>query len=168
MSDKAAEIREYIRQIAGAGKATGAVVFSAEVTAVTDQDCTVKLGDLELTKVRLFSQATETGNILLKPKVGTMATVLSDPELRDLHLIQADKITSVKFEENGLVIEYDSETKKVDIKNDQVGLKDLFQAVADIIKQLTVSTPAGPSGPPLPPTISQITQFETDFKLLLK
>lgn len=159
-------IREAIRSIAGKGSGSG--VYTVEVTAVTDTDCTVKLGELELTKVRYYSQANEAGNILLKPKVGSMATMIADAGLRDLEIVKADKITLVKWEENGLVIEIDSESKKCDIKNDQVSLKDLFQSVADIVKQLTVSTPAGPSGTPLPPTIQQVTQFETDFKSLLK
>lgn len=169
MSDRISEIRERIQQIAGTYK-PGDVAFVAEVTTVTDTDCTVKLGELELIKVRLFSQATEAGNILFKPKVGSMVTVadFSSGKLRDLQVISCDKITLIKFVENGLTIEIDSETKKLDIKNDQVGMKDLFQAIADIVKQLTVSTPAGPSGTPLPPTLASVTQFETDFKLLLK
>jgi hypothetical protein len=165
MSDERT-IREAIKRIAGAG--SGSIVYTVEITDVTDTDCTVKLGELELTKVRYFSQANEAGNILLKPKAGSMATMICDPDLRDCEIVKADKVTLIKWEENGLVIEIDSEAKKCDIKNDQVSLKDLFQSVADIVKQLTVSTPSGPSGTPLPPTIQQVTQFETDFKSLLK
>jgi len=163
-----AEIRERILRIAAAGRNAGAVVLTAEVLSVYGASCDVKLGELMLTGVRYFSQTTEAGNILLMPKVGSMVTILADQDLRDLQVIQADKITSVKFEENGLVIEYDSVSGKVDIKNGQVSLKGLFQAVADIIKQLTVPTPAGPSGTPLPTTLTKVTQFETSFKQLLK
>ena len=166
MNDKAREIRELIRKMGDTGE--GSITIPVEITAVSDQDCSVKFGETVLTNVRLFSQATDAGNILMKPKVGSMATILVDPDYRDPQIIQCDNITSFKFVENGLNIEFDSETKKIDIKNDQVGLKDLMQAVADIVKQLTVATPAGPSGTPLPPTITQVNQFETNFKKLLK
>lgn len=166
MSDPVKEIREKIQQIAG--KRVGCILCWGEVSEITDKDCSVKVGDLKLTKVRLYSQATAAGNIYLKPKEGSMVTVLCDAEYRDLQVISCDSFVSFKFEENGLVFEYDSDTKKFDIKNDQVGLKDLLQSVADIVKQLTVSTPAGPSGTPLPPTLQQVTTFETDFKKLLK
>ena len=166
MNDPVNEIRENIKSIAG--KRIGCLLCWGEVSDVTETDCTVLVGELKLTKVRLYSQATAAGNLYLKPKEGSMVSVLSDSEYRDLQVISCDNYVSFKFEENSLVFEYDSETKKFDIKNDQTGLKDLFQALADIIKQLTVSTPAGPSGTPLPPTIASVTQFETDFKLLLK
>ena len=153
MNDQAQGIREAIQHIAHAVK-PGGTLLVAEVTEVTETDCSVQLGETKITKVKLFSQEADPGNILLKPKVGSMALIadLSFGDLRDLVLIWADKISSFKFEENGLVIEFDSESKKIDIKNDQVGLKDLFQSVSDIIKQITVSTPSGPSGTPLPPT----------------
>lgn len=163
------EIRENIQRLAGTYR-PGDVVFVAEVTEVSDTDCTVKIGDLLLTKVRYYSQGSEAGNMLMRPVVGSKATIadFSSGKMRDLQIITCDKVDLVKFEENGLTIEIDSASKKIDIKNDQVGLKDLLQSVADIIKQLTVSTPAGPSGTPLPPTLQQITTFETDFKKLLK
>lgn len=163
------EIREQIQRIAGTYK-PGDVAFVAEVTAVTDTDCTVKLGGLELTGVRLFSQSSEAGNVLFKPKAGSRVTVadFSSGKLRDLQVISCDKITSFTFVESGLTIEFDSETQKVDIRNETVSIKDLLQSLADIIKQITVATPTGPSGTPLPPTIQAVTQFETSFNSLLK
>ena len=163
------EIREQIQRIAGTYK-PGDVAFVAEVTAVTNTDCTVKLGEMELTKVRLFAQSSDAGNVLFLPKVGSKVTIadFSRGQLRDLQVISCDKITSFTFVEGGLTIEFDSEAKKVDIKNETVSLKGLFQSLADIIKQITVATPTGPSGTPLPPTIQAVTQFETSFNSLLK
>lgn len=160
--------REFIKRIAGTFSSGGSL-FIAQVTKVDGITCTIMLGELEISDVRIFS-VEQQGNLTVKPLEGSMALVadLSSGKLRDLVILQADKVELIKYEENSLVIEIDSESKKLDIKNDQVGLKDLFQAVADIIKQLTVSTPAGPSGTPLPPTVQAVTQYETNFKKLLK
>ncbi len=168
MSDKPGQIREALQHITGTYK-PGRLLFVAEITEVADADCSIKLGDTTLTKVKFFSIA-EAGNLLYKPIVGSMALVadLSSGQLRDLIIVSVDKVELIRYEENGVVIEIDSQSKKLDIKNDQIGLKDLFQAVADIVKQLTVSTPSGPSGTPLPPTVQAVTQFETNFKKLLK
>ena len=162
-------IRDHIQRIAKAARPDSALLVG-EIVSATETDCTVKVGEMELTKVRLFSQESEAGNLLLKPKQGAMALVvdLSQGALRVLQVIWCYKVELIRWEENGLTVELDSASKKVDIKNEDVGLKDLMQSVADIVKQLTVSTPAGPSGTPLPPTVNAVTQFETDFKKLLK
>ena len=163
------QLREDIKRIAGTYK-PGDVVFVAEVIEVSQSSCNIKIGELTLTNVKFFSQSSSSGNIIFLPKVGSKVTVVdySSGNLRDLQVISSDQITSIKFIENGLTIEFDSNTKKIDIKNETISLKDLFQSLTDIIKQLTVATPAGPSGTPLPPTISSLTQFETSFKNLLK
>ncbi len=54
------------------------------------------------------------------------------------------------------------------LKNKSLNFKDVLLSMANIIKQLTVSTPAGPSGTPLPPTVQAILQFENDIKTLFK
>jgi len=168
MNEDLAQGRDLIKRIAGT-YSPGGSLFVAEVTKVDGITCAIKIGELEISDVRIFS-VEQQGNLTVKPLEGSMALVadLSSGKLRDLVILQADKVELIKYEENSLVIEIDSESKKLDIKNDQVGLKDLFQAVADIIKQLTVSTPAGPSGTPLPPTVQAVTQYETNFKKLLK
>jgi hypothetical protein len=168
--NEVAEIRERIMRIAAAGRNAGSVVLTVEVIEVYSSHCTVMLGDLRITNVRLYSQASEEGNLLLMPKIGSMATVLSDTDLRDMELIKADKITSFKFEENGIVVEVDSESGKVDIKNNQVSLKDLFQSLSTLIKNLKVSVlaPNSISGPVDPGTLSAALNFETSFKQLLK
>lgn len=161
-------IRENIRRIVGDGNAISA--FAAEVISVTDTDCTVKYAGMELTGIQYFSQSTKAGNILLKPKVGSMVTIISDPGYRYCQLIQSDEISSFTFEENGLVIEFDSGTGKVAIKNNQVSLKDLFQSLANVVKNLKVSVlaPNSISGPVDPGTLTAVAQFETSFKQLLK
>jgi len=165
-----AKIREHIMRIASAGRNAGCIALTVEVIEVFDTHCTVQLGDMKLTGVRLYSQASEKGNILLKPKKGTMATVLTDTDFRDMEIIKADSISSMKFEENGLIIEYDSEAGKIQIKNNQVSLKDLFQQLTDMIRSLKVGVlaPNSISGPVDPGTMASAVKFETSFKQLLK
>lgn len=185
MSGEIGKIREAIQRIAGTYQ-PGSVLFTAEVTAVTETDCTIKIGEMEVTGVKLFS-IEEAGNLLVKPVVNTMVTVadLSGGQLRDLVVIKVDKVELVKYEQDGLIVLIDSVNKivkvengltmlidggdsKASVSNDNASLKDLFASIADILQTLTVSTPAGPSGTPLPPTIQKITQLNTDLNNLLK
>jgi len=160
------KIREKIREIAGSN---GIAHFTAYVTKVSDSDCTIKIGDLEIEHVKLFSIDTK-GSLTIKPKVNTVVTVadLSDGQLRDLTLVKVDIPETIKYSENGLEVEIDSVEKKIDIKNSSISLTKLFTELYDIISKLTVSTPNGPSGTPLPPTITSLEKFKTDFQTLLK
>jgi hypothetical protein len=161
-------IREHIRDISGL-KDLGAPFFTATVTKVSDTDCSVMYGALELSGVKLFSIG-DPGTFLVKPKKGSLVTVadLSQGKLRDLVIIKADKVELIKYAENGLTVEIDSVSKKVDISNNTTSLTKLMTAVYDIISKLTVSTPNGPSGTPLPPTVMALEKFKTDFQTLLK
>ena len=162
------EIRQRIRDISGLND-LGAPFLTATVTKVTNKDCSVMYGALELTEVKLFSTG-EAGKLLIKPKVGSNVTVadLSQGKLRDLVIIKADQVELIKYTQDGLVVEIDSVAGKVDIKNDKTSMTKLFASLCDIISKITVSTPNGPSGTPLPPTITSIEKFKTDYKTLLK
>lgn len=164
---EARKIREHIRQISEAGKHVAH--FTGEVTQVSDTDCTVQLGEMELEGVRLFS-VDDAGTLLVKPKVGTKVTVadLSGGQLRDMELVKVDSPELIKYDMNGLVVAIDSTIKKIDIHNNSVSLKGLMSSMYDIISKLTVSTPNGPSGTPLPPTIQALEKFKEDFGKLLK
>ena len=160
------DIKESIKRIGGSDG--GTLVLAVQVTSVGDFECTVMFGEMKLTNVHYFTHPTKAGNLVIKPKIGSMATVLCDAAMRDLQLIEADTVESIKFEENGLVIEFDSLTGKVDIKNNTTSLKSLFQNLTNLIKQITVATPSGPSTTLITPTAIQLTNFETSFKQLLK
>jgi hypothetical protein len=162
------EIRQRIRDISGLND-LGQPFFIATVTKVSDKDCSVMYGTLELSEVKLFS-IIDPGKLLIKPKVGSMVIVadLSQGKLRDLAIIKADEVELIKYDQDGLVVEIDSVAKKVNIKNNTTSLTKLFASVSDIISKLTVSTPNGPSGTPLPPTIAAIEKFKMDYQSLLK
>ncbi len=167
MSSEVRKIREQLRKIAGSG--IQAVHITAEVTEVTDKDCTIKIGDLEIPGVLLFSTG-NSGAMMIRPKKNTMVTVadLSGGELRDLVLIKVDDPEVIRYNLNGLAVEIDGVSKKVDVSNTVTSLSKLMEAIYDIISKLTVSTPNGPSGTPLPPTIASLEKFKMDFQQLLK
>lgn len=161
------DIKESLTHIAG--KAQTSHVFTAEVVSATDTTADVLYNDMKLTGVKLFS-ILASGGLLVKPAAGSTVTVLdmSRGQLRDLVIVKVDTPELITMNLNSLAIEADAVAGKVAVSASGVSLIDLMASLANIIKQLTVSTPAGPSGTPLPPTLQQVTQFETDFKKLLK
>jgi len=198
--DKIAKVAEHFKSM---NKPKGEVFSYAVVKEITGDTCTVTVGDLELTDVRL--KATDDGaedKLLVIPTVGSKVVLVANPgTMNDMMVVKCDdpEIISYKHGDlqltidtekinytngnlqitidaqskvidivNKVNISIDSEAGTVQIKNDQVSLIDLFTEMVNILKTLTVSTPAGPSGTPLPPTIQLVTQFETDFKKILK
>ncbi len=152
------------------GKINTMPFINAEVVSVEDESCTIKYGDVAIDEVRLKATINGSNNkVLLQPKIGSMVLIGSlTGDLKNLAVIGMDEIEKLKYEQDGLVIEIDSTDKKVKIKNADVGLKDIFQSLTDLLKQFKVYTPSGPSGTPLPTTIVHINDFENDFKKLLK
>ncbi len=155
-------------------------VFVAEVAAVDNDTCSIKLGETTVSDVRLRAVVNgEDSKLLITPKVNSKVLVAnigkSDyTEMMVIAYSEVDKVegvtNSIKLTnlDSSLTVEMDGKAKKVDIKNNDVSLKDLMQSIADIINQLTLATPAGPSGTPLPPTVDAVAQFIIDFEKLLK
>jgi hypothetical protein len=161
---------EQIKQAIAALVKIPMVVVMGTVVKIEDEVCTIKLTDgLELPDVRLKQNVNGTSNFLIrKPKKGSELTAISiDGSLSDLMMLESSEYESISYVQDEFEFKLDSVSKKMTLKNGQTNLYDLFQSLTDLIKQLTVSTPNGPSGTPLPPTISALTQFETEFKLLL-
>ena len=92
----------------------------------------------------------------------------TDGSVGNLTIIKCDKVSKFIYKENGLVVEINSEDGKVNIQNESVSLKGLFEDLTNILKQFKVFTPSGVSGTPIPNVIQKLNQFETDFKNLLK
>ncbi|PKP46814.1 MAG: hypothetical protein CVT94_13450 [Bacteroidetes bacterium HGW-Bacteroidetes-11] len=164
----AREIREALIKIIGAPDASA---FTAEVVSSTDTDCTVKLADLEISGVKLFSIGAP-GKNTIKPAKGSMVTVLdlSNGKLRDLVLIKVDEPEFMKFDLDGLVLELNAKTGKIDVSSGRVSLKGLFDSLATILTTLKVAVlaPNAPSGTITPDTLTLVNKFKTDFKALLK
>lgn len=162
------EIREAIQRIVGVPDASA---FTAEVVSVSDTDCTVTLSGLEISGVKLFSIGAQ-GKNTIKPAKGSMVTVLdlSNGKLRDLCLVKVDQPELIKFDLDGLVMELDAKTGKLDVSSSGVSLKSLFNSLAEIIQGLKVGVlaPNAISGPVSPDTILLVNKFKTDFNTLLK
>ncbi|KMQ70244.1 hypothetical protein [Chryseobacterium koreense] len=165
--DKLKQLKANFREIVGANPN---FPITAEVLEIDEDTCTVKLPNgLEVPGVRLKATQDGEDNLLIIPKVGSSVLVLSsDGTVDNLTVIKCDVAEKIIFNENGLEVEIDSETKKIKVQNEQTSLKQLFSQLTEILKTLKVFTPVGPSGTPLPDTIAKIIQFENDFKTILK
>lgn len=166
MNDKIAQLKQNFKVMIGAKPN---LPIDGVVTAIDKDTCTVKVGDFEISDVRLKAIANGTDSLLLVPVVGSEVLMLStDGSVGNLTIIKCDKVSKFIYKENGLVVEINSEDGKVNIQNESVSLKGLFEDLTQILKQFKVFTPNGVSGTPIPNVIQKLNQFETQFKSLLK
>jgi len=153
------------------GRQQGATpLFYASVVSVQGDSCTVDYAGLELDEVKLKATGAELDNkLLIIPRVGTRALIGSlSGDFRELILLRADEPEKIAYTYDGLEVLIDSTDGKVSVKNADTSLIDLFDALKDVITNLTVTTSTGPSGTPLPPTITAVNQFYTDAQKLFK
>jgi len=166
MNDKIAQLKQNFKVMIGAKPN---LPIDGVVTAIDKDTCTVKVGDFEISDVRLKAIANGSDSLLIVPVVGSEVLMAStDGTLGNLTIIKYDKVNRILYKENGLEVDIDSETSKVGIRNDKVSLKELFEDLTQILKQFKVFTPNGVSGTPIPNVIQKLNQFETQFKKLLK
>lgn len=146
------------------------VLFNATVVSVEGESCTVDMDGLQIDEVRLKATINgEANKVIAEPKAGSMVLIGSlTGDLKDLAVIKIDEVEKLIYEQDGLKVVVDSTDGKVNIENDEVSVHDLFQSLVDLLKEFKVYTPAGPSGTALPDTVMAITQFEIDFKKILK
>lgn len=165
--DKYAKLVEVLRR---ATKTDTMPLINAVVQSVAGDTCTVLWGELELTDVRLKATiGGGTDSLLIVPKAGSNVLLGSlTGDLKDLAVLRVDEMESLSYQQGGLTVEIDSTDGKLKAANGSTSLKDIFQELADLLKSFALSTPAGPTSGILPPTAQAITQFETDFKTLLK
>jgi len=149
------EIRELITRMArSAGQRP--LLMVAEVESVQGDTCTVKVGTLSLSDVRLCAVADgHKGNLLITPKKGSMVLVadLSGGELRELAVMafsQTDTIT-VNGGEFGGLVKIAALTNKLNALKDTVN--DLVQAFNTHTHTVaTTGTAAAQSGTATPVT----------------
>lgn len=166
--DKYSKLNEVLKGALIPGKAR--VLFVCTITEITGDTCTVDVGGLVLTGVRLKVEIGGTANnLLVIPVVGSSVLVGSlTGDMKDLIVLKCERVKSLTLVEGDLKVDIDAETNKIGITNGVVNLKGLFQELTDLIRGLKVFTPAGPSGLPLPGSIAALNAFETNFKKLLK
>ena len=96
--NRAQEIKELIRAIAGQD-GMGGLVFVGKVKSVDGDSCTVSVGALELTDVRLTAATDgEEGKMLLTPKEGSLVLVadLGQGTRRDLAVVGYTHIEKIE------------------------------------------------------------------------
>ena len=96
--NRAQEIKELIRAIAGQD-GMGGLVFVGKVESVDGDSCTVSVGALDLTDVRLTAATDgEDGKMLLTPKEGSMVLVadLGQGTRRDLAVVGYTHIEKIE------------------------------------------------------------------------
>lgn len=161
------EIKRLIREIVGVAPN---LPLQAIVTKVEDFTISAKIGELEIDNILLKSQIENNDNFMVqRPKVGSPVTLLSvDGTLNSLQVVKINEVEEFEYHHNGLMVKMDGKDGKLIVKNETVNLYQLMSDLATIVKQLKVYTAVGPSGTPLPDTIARVSQFEQDFKKLLK
>lgn len=166
MNDKIAQLRKNFKSMVGIQPN---LPIDGVVTVIEKDTCRVRIGDFEVSDVRLKAIANGSDSLLIVPVVGSEVLMIStDGSIGNLSIIKCDKVSKFIYNENGLNIEIDSEDGKVSIQNESVSLKGLFEDLTQILKQFKVFTPSGVSGTPIPNIIQKLNQFEIDFKTLLK
>ncbi|GEP52383.1 hypothetical protein FNO01nite_30550 [Flavobacterium noncentrifugens] len=167
---KASEIKAAIKAIVDADPN---YPMNVVVQSIEGETCTVKFASGFITSdVRLNATVTDGEDyLLLTPLEGSDVTILSiDGTLSNLVVIKIDQLKKFEFFQSGLKVAFDSEDKKVQIKNEAVNLKDLFSGFADIIKILKVGVlaPNAPSSTVTPDVLTAVEQLEAKINQLLK
>ncbi len=153
-------------------------IIQAVVTEAGETFCKVKLtdNDLEIEEVLYTATEDNTNGFILIPKEGTnvlIGTIGGDEnslylvamdEVQKVHLVIEEEILTIDKE--GFNIELSS--GKITVKNSASDLKQLLTDIADMVKQITVSTAVGASGTPLPPTITKADGIKDSINELFK
>lgn len=100
MTDVYSEIKSRIRQMNGHKTP---LLLTGKVESVDGETCTVSVGDLKLTDVRLRSVVNgESSKLLITPKTGSFVTVIDlSSELRELEVIGYSEIEAIDIETGG-------------------------------------------------------------------
>jgi preprotein translocase subunit YajC len=140
------------------------------VKSIQDDSCTVVIADeFTVSDVKIKATIGNDQFLMLVPKIGSTVLMLSlTGELDNLTIIKIDNVERFEYLQSGLHIVADSEDQKVQVKNEQCGLKEIMQDMADLLKGLKVYTVGGASGIPIETSQVAIAAFETKFKHLLK
>lgn len=97
--DKYAKLREQLKDICG-GSGGGVVLLQGKVVRVDGDSCSILLGDLELSDVRLRATVGETGEglLLVTPVVGSVVLVGSlTGDYRDLAVLSVDQFSEISL-----------------------------------------------------------------------
>ena len=106
MNDKIAQLKQNFKVMIGAKPN---LPIDGVVTAIDKDTCTVKVGDFEISDVRLKAIANGSDSLLIVPVVGSEVLMAStDGTLGNLTIIKYDKVNRILYKENGLEVDIDS------------------------------------------------------------
>lgn len=177
------KIGEYFKAVGQQG--LQATIAAADVVKITGESCTVKMGDLQLTDVRLKATVNgEENKILLLPKVGSKVLVGSlTGDMRDLCVLKIDEIEKVVYQQRETKILIDATQnsikcdaagtlielkEKVRVENPAFNLLNLVLEFIGICKSEIHMTNAGPTVSLNPASMAKFVALENKFKALLK
>ena len=130
--DKYAKVREALLKIIQ-DSGIRSQLWQAEVVSIEGDTCTVLVGNLELSDVRLKAIVGETdGTLLVTPAVGSVVLVGSlTGDFKDLAVLQVDKFTELRFDGDafGGMVKATELVKRLNaLENDINTLKNVFAA----------------------------------------
>lgn len=124
-------------------------IFTAKVKAVSGTTCSIEVGRLLLTDVRLRAVVdSDTEQLLVTPRVGSQVLVadLSGGNFRDLAVIAFSAIDKIEISADNMEVSIAG--GKIAVNNDKQSMSALFIELIDAIGAITVTTPNGVSGVP--------------------
>lgn len=142
------ELRRLIRTIAGTGG--GTTIFSAEVVSVEGDTCTIDVGGLSVSDVRLkAADDDDATGLLITPTVGSVVLVadLGTSPLVRLEVIKCTRIDSIEInggDKGGLVNIADLTAKLNDLKDKVNSLISAYNGHTHVVN--TTGTAAAQSG----------------------
>ncbi|MCX6281473.1 MAG: hypothetical protein NTU51_05895 [Bacteroidetes bacterium] len=138
--DQIAKFVEAFRRL----KKKGDCFFYATVTEITGNTCSAKLGDLELTDIKLKATTRDDEDkLILTPKVGSSVILgCNDEDLRDVMIIKVDDPEKIFYKHKDITIDIDGSSGNIVInKGDNGGLinieklVDRLNSIEDYVKQ---------------------------------
>jgi len=146
--DKYRKIADLIK---GFGSTAAQMFFPATIKSVEGNTCTVTVGDLSISDVRLKATTTKTDNqVLLYPAIGSDVLVGSfSGDFGNLFLLSADVIDKIEITCNGQ------------------NFMSLFSQLLQALSKAQVITPTG-AGSFDPGTIAMFKQIENLLKMIFK
>lgn len=181
--DKYRQLQEALKGVGQLG--IQSTIISAEVKAITGESCTVMVGDLELTDVRLKATINgETNKVLMLPKVGSMVLIGSlTGDMRDLCVLKNDEVDKLIYEQGAVKVTIDAPSnsvvydvngtilkleEKVQVENPYYNLLNLINEFIDICKNEIHMTNAGPTVSLNPANKIKFDSLKRKFAQLLK
>ncbi len=133
------------KTIKAMGAAQGVVLFTAEVDSVEDESCTVKIGTLELTDVRLRAVLnSESDKIVVTPKRGSRVLVadMSGGSYIDLVVLSYSEIEKVEvaIEQTTYTIDKDGIVMNGGNNGGLINIQELTDKLNDLITAFNTHT----------------------------